>query len=95
MKNPAYHYHPETHEFIGITDRQASPREPGVYLIPTGATVIEPPKIGAREVAVFSRGAWIIEADWRGYKYFLSGGNENIINEIGIVPPKNTLTEIG
>lgn len=44
MGKIVYSYHPDTKEYIGTTEAQASPLEFGVYLIPAHATEIEPPK---------------------------------------------------
>jgi hypothetical protein len=44
MKN-AYSFHPTTGKYLGVDFAQESPLEAGVYLLPAGATFIEPPQI--------------------------------------------------
>jgi len=37
-----YHYHPDTHIYIGVTEAIESPLEPGVFLCPAHATLSSP-----------------------------------------------------
>jgi hypothetical protein len=60
MKN-AYSFHPETGTFIGIDFAQESPLEPGVFLLPAGATFVEPPQVPEGKQAVWKGGSWEVQ----------------------------------
>lgn len=60
MKN-AYSFHPETGAFIGIDFAQESPLEPGVFLLPAGATFVEPPQVSEGKQAVWKSDAWEVQ----------------------------------
>ncbi len=53
----AYSFHPETGVFIGIDFAQESPLEPGIFLLPAGATFIEPPQAEGMQ-AVWDGESW-------------------------------------
>lgn len=53
-----YHYHPETGEYLGASEADESPREPGVFLIPAHATETPPPADEPGFIARFVDGAW-------------------------------------
>jgi hypothetical protein len=46
--------------FTGPTEADASPLEPGVYLIPAGAVEIAPPPVGPDKAARWVNGVWLI-----------------------------------
>lgn len=54
-----HHYHPETLEYVGESEADESPLEPGVFLIPAHATELAPPKAQAGKVRAFEAGAWV------------------------------------
>lgn len=60
MKN-AYSFHPETGVFIGCDFAQESPLEPGIFLLPAGATFVEPPEAEDGNQAVWNGEEWNIE----------------------------------
>jgi hypothetical protein len=60
MKN-AYSFHPETGVFIGLEFAQESPLEPGVFLLPAGATFVEPPQVAEGKQAVWGGSSWAVE----------------------------------
>jgi hypothetical protein len=60
MKN-AYSFHPETGVFISIDFAQESPLEPGVFLLPAGATFVEPPQAPEGKQAVWKGGSWEVQ----------------------------------
>jgi hypothetical protein len=60
MKN-AYSFHPETGVFIGVDFAQESPLEPGVFLLPAGATFVEPPQVAEGEQAVWGGESWSVQ----------------------------------
>ncbi len=47
--------------FVGPVKRQKSPLEPGVFLVPAGAVVVEPPSFAAGEMAVWDGAAWSVK----------------------------------
>lgn len=57
-----YHYHQDTGVFLGSSDAERSPLEPGVFLIPAYATAAGIPSVPAGSRAVFRNGAWEIES---------------------------------
>lgn len=60
-----YNYHAETGEFLGTSDADESPLEPGVFLLPAHATFTAPPQnIPAGRQLAFSvpKGAWELRA---------------------------------
>lgn len=56
-----YHYDSRTNEFVGQSDADESPLEPGVFLIPAFATDQTPPTPGANQKVVWRNGAWEIQ----------------------------------
>jgi hypothetical protein len=59
MKN-AYSFHPTTGVFIGVDFAQESPLEPGVFLLPAGATFVEPPQVAEGKQATWDGKAWAV-----------------------------------
>jgi hypothetical protein len=60
MKN-AYSFHPKTGVFIGIDFAQESPLEPGVFLLPAGATFVEPPQVSDGQQAIWNGNSWEVQ----------------------------------
>lgn len=58
----AYSYDSEGY-FVGLTPRQPSPLEPGVWLTPGNSTVVAPPEVpeGYRAKLNFETEAWELE----------------------------------
>ena len=79
--------------YTGTTTAQESPRETGIYLIPSNTTKEKPPETAEHECVVFESMAWIIKPDFRGVIYWLPDGSEHTITEIDIVPPDDALYE--
>ncbi|MES1979719.1 MAG: hypothetical protein V4451_16895 [Pseudomonadota bacterium] len=48
--------------FVGPTEADVSPLEPGVFLIPGGAVDLPPPEVPAGHLARLVEGAWAFEA---------------------------------
>jgi len=48
-----YHYHRETHVYLGATEAIESPLEPGVFLCPAHATLTSPAEIDESQVNVW------------------------------------------
>lgn len=79
--------------FIGEFEADESPLESGIYLIPRGGVTFPPPTAGTGQIARFIHGAWSLEADLRGTKYWVSNSEEHEITELGIsLPPGATLS---
>ncbi|MFA5161136.1 MAG: tail fiber assembly protein [Elusimicrobiales bacterium] len=82
-----YNYSPRTGEFLFASTADASPLEPGKYLIPADATEQVPPPPGTQQVAVFKDGAWTLQPDLRGQKFYRkSDGIPVVMASIGVVP---------
>ena len=56
-----YHYHPNTGVYLGSSDADPSPLEPGVFLIPAFATPKVVPSVPQGSRAVFKNDQWAIE----------------------------------
>lgn len=57
-----YHFHPVSGEYLGFSEADESPLEPGVYLIPAHATASAPPDPIDGFVRRFVDGAWLMDA---------------------------------
>jgi hypothetical protein len=53
-----FHYHPETSTFLGEGTADASPLEPGVWLIPAHATTTPPPAPQSDKQIAWIKGVW-------------------------------------
>ena len=47
--------------FVGVVKRQPSPLEPGVFLVPAGAVLVEPPQIPEGQMAQWDGTAWSLK----------------------------------
>jgi hypothetical protein len=89
-----YHYHPDTKEYLGVSEPQESPLEPGVYLIPEYATEISPFESTGIEPGEHQQYAWLgdkwgIWPDYRTVKiYSTKDGSEEDIRTFGEDIPK-------
>ncbi|CAH0343774.1 hypothetical protein [Rhizobium sp. CECT 9324] len=54
-----YNYDPDTREYVGWSEADESPRQPGVWLIPAFSTDTPPPDQKSGFVRKFVNGAWI------------------------------------
>jgi hypothetical protein len=57
----AYSFHPSTGVFLGVDFAQESPLEPGVFLLPAGATFVEPPQVFEGQRAVWNGNTWEVQ----------------------------------
>ena len=88
-----YNYSLLTGEYIGPSQADESPLEPGVFLIPAGATTTVPPQVESQQIAVFINGSWSVEPDFRGtIVYSLADLSPVIISQIGSLP-EGVITE--
>jgi hypothetical protein len=93
MTKIIYNYSSVTGEFLNQVNADASPLDPGSYLIPANATDIPPPALKTNQVAVFLNGAWAIQPDFRGTTYWLADGTQAIQQTIGALPAGSTLVK--
>lgn len=76
---------------IGSGTADASPLEPGVFLLPHGGVTANPPALGANQCARFVNGAWVIEPDYRGVTYWLPDRTSKTISARGVALPVGAL----
>lgn len=57
----AYSFHPTTGVFLGVDFAQESPLEPGVFLLPAGATFVEPPQVAEGKQAIWGGESWSVQ----------------------------------
>lgn len=57
----AYSFHPTTGVFLGVDFAQESPLEPGVFLLPAGATFVKPPQVPEGKQAVWGGESWSVQ----------------------------------
>lgn len=87
----AYNFDPVTGEFTSSALADASPLEPGQFLVPANATLEAPPLAGPNQVAVFSGGAWSLLPDLRNAALYSTETGERIaVTAIGDVPANAT-----
>lgn len=92
MEKNAYHYHPTTGEYLGTSNADPSPLEPGEYLYPAHSTPLAPPAdIPAGKVARYQAGACELVDDLRGTKYWTADGVEHTQEALGALPVGVTL----
>ena len=93
-----YNYDKNTKEYLSTTLASADPMETKIRgefvpLVPACATVIEPPKTGENEVAIFNGKAWEIKKDFRvSHKICDENFNIKDITEIGEIEEKYLVT---
>lgn len=64
-----YNYHPEHFYYLGSSDADESPLEPGEYLIPANATTKKPPEPQIDKIHIFVNDEWKTIDDFRGDYY--------------------------
>lgn len=93
-----YNYDKNTKEYLSITLASADPMETKIKgefvpLVPACATVIEPPKTGENEVAIFNGKVWEIKKDFRvSHKICDENFNIKDITEIGEIEENYLVT---
>lgn len=93
-----YNYDKNTKEYLSTTLASADPMETKIRgefvpLVPACATLIEPPKTGENEVAIFNGKAWEIKKDFRvSHKICDENFNVKDITEIGEIEEKYLVT---
>lgn len=74
-------YDQSTMEFNGSYECQESPLEPGVYIVPSASTEIEPPSDEQGKVTIWNGTDWVQINDVRG-EWFDASGNIILVNDI-------------
>lgn len=93
-----YNYDKNTKEYLSTTLASADPMETKIRgefvpLVPACATVIEPPKTGENEVAIFNGKVWEIKKDFRvSHKICDENFNIKDITEIGEIEENYLIT---
>ena len=93
-----YNYDKNTKEYLSITLASADPMETKIRgefvpLVPACATLIEPPKTGENEVAIFNGKVWEIKKDFRvSHKICDENFNIKDITEIGEIEENYLIT---
>lgn len=93
-----YNYDKNTKEYLSTTLASADPMETKIRgefvpLVPACATLIEPPKTGENEVAIFNGKVWEIKKDFRvSHKICDENFNIKDITEIGEIEEKYLVT---
>ncbi|KUM02268.1 tail assembly chaperone [Chromobacterium subtsugae] len=82
-----YSYHPETYEYLGPSQADLSPLDPGeVWLLPACSTEAEPPPADEHQVPVFRNGDWTLQPDWRAVPLWRKQTAQAIQAQIGDTP---------
>lgn len=93
-----YNYDKNTKEYLSTTLASADPMETKIRgefvpLVPACATLIEPPKTGENEVAIFNGKVWEIKKDFRvSHKICDENFNIKDITEIGEIEENYLIT---
>jgi len=89
-----WHYSPKTGELLYETEARESPKEPGVFLIPSFSTDIEPPTLkDNRHTVIFNEKAktWKTVEDYRNIPTFSKEtGKETPVHTFGPLPENLT-----
>ena len=82
--------------YIGTTEADESPLEPGVFLIPGGCVEVEPPKIPANKGACWSNGKWVLVDYFDGLiVYSTTTGEPLTVTGVGPIPSGYTTKKPG
>lgn len=77
-----YAYDARSGAYVGETEAQEDPMNPGGLLEPAFSTDVAPPEAQADKVAVFTLGTWHLVADYRGQVWF-KGADPVLIDFLG------------
>jgi hypothetical protein len=81
-----FHYSGDTKEFIGEESARLDPLD-NQPMIPTNATLVEPPAVIANQIAIFDGTDWIVKEDYRGGDYYSTADRAKVnVVEIGPLP---------
>lgn len=81
-----HHYDSVTGEYLESANAQESPLEPGVFLVPACATVINPPEVQDGFARCWAGEAWAQVQDHRGERLWDASGAEVIVRGLGPLP---------
>lgn len=86
-----WHYNWETGLLVGEGEARPNPREPGKFLVPANATVLEPPKPRADHAVMWGGEGWLVVEDHRGeFVYLKSDGSARYWIALGPLPEEVT-----
>lgn len=89
----AFNIDPATGEYLGESQADPSPLEPGVWLLPAHCATDAPPIAGQGQAVLRENGAWTIVADHRGATvYHTATGEPGTWMLLGALPVDYTLT---
>lgn len=89
----AFNIDPATGEYLGASQADPSPLEPGVWLLPAHCATDAPPVAGQGQAVLRENGAWTIVADYRGATvYHTATGEPRTWLLLGALPADYTLT---
>jgi hypothetical protein len=86
-----FHFDRKTWEYLGFSQADASPGDPGHFLVPAYATNVEPPSTPTGSVPVWTGSAWVVTPNMRGTRYWL-GEEEHVMTILGPLPEGSMLT---
>jgi hypothetical protein len=88
-----YNYHPITKYYLNTSIANESPLEPGVFLIPSNATTIKPPKPIDNKIPIWVNDHWELQDFESKYTVWdLNGNQTEYIGNINLLP--DNLTQI-
>lgn len=89
----SFNIDPATGEYLGASQADPSPLEPGVWLLPAHCVTDAPPVAGQDQAVIREDGAWSIVADHRGATvYHTATGEPRTWLLLGALPADYTLT---
>lgn len=89
----AFNIDPITGEYLGSSQADPSPLEPGVWLLPAHCFTDAPPAAGQGQAVVRENNAWVVVADHRGATvYSTETGESRTWGQLGALPAGLTLT---
>ncbi len=91
-----YNYDSTTFEYNGTSIADESPLEPGVFLIPTNASEIQPPVSSENEAVIFdiNKNQWSIVSDYRNVDLWSKNSAEKVSSYLGESPEDINATQI-
>lgn len=78
-----FNYDPRTGAFTGASVADASPLEPGKFLVPAYAVTVPPPQFPSGSVAAWNDASWVVLMDRRGQVWFNRAGQQVLVDFLG------------
>ena len=83
-----YNYHQDHKTYLGSSNADESPLEPGAFIIPAHATTAQPPKCDNNQIQIFNGSSWEIKENCCG-TYYSTITQEKIEHQNPLEPPEN------